>query len=154
MAQPAVVHLLEPLFEGWQRGLAIVAHPDDLEFEAAAAIARWTEQGKHYGDNNETPTMPATCLADHDFLATPAGRHGARRNTSCYWRQLSLEMLGEVKRACPLHAGRPAVAVGQAQLNARPPQPTAGTLCARPTRTLGLAQASRYPQPLAHIAVV
>ena len=40
MAQPAVVHPLEPLFEGWQRGLAIVAHPDDLEFGAAAAIAR------------------------------------------------------------------------------------------------------------------
>ena len=46
MAQPAVVHPLEPLFEGWQRGLAIVAHPDDLEFGAAAAIARWTGQGK------------------------------------------------------------------------------------------------------------
>jgi LmbE family N-acetylglucosaminyl deacetylase len=38
---------LEPLFEDWQRGLAIVAHPDDLEFGAAAAIARWTDQGKH-----------------------------------------------------------------------------------------------------------
>src|SRR2546427_10074582 len=47
MAQPAVGHPLEPLFEGWQRGLAIVAHPDDLEFGAAAAIARWTGQGKH-----------------------------------------------------------------------------------------------------------
>src|SRR5215211_857106 len=46
MAQLAVVHSLEPLFEGWQRGLAIVAHPDDLEFGAAAAIARWTGQGK------------------------------------------------------------------------------------------------------------
>jgi LmbE family N-acetylglucosaminyl deacetylase len=37
---------LEPLTEDWQRGLAIVAHPDDLEFGAAAAIARWTDQGK------------------------------------------------------------------------------------------------------------
>jgi LmbE family N-acetylglucosaminyl deacetylase len=46
MAQAAVVHPLEPLFEGWQRGRAIVAHPDDLEFGAAAAIARWTGQGK------------------------------------------------------------------------------------------------------------
>src|SRR6266566_4092726 len=46
MAQPAVGHPLGPLFEGWQRGLAIVAHPDDLEFGAAAAIARWTGQGK------------------------------------------------------------------------------------------------------------
>ena len=46
MSQSGVAHPLEPLFEGWQRGLAIVAHPDDLEFGAAAAIARWIGQGK------------------------------------------------------------------------------------------------------------
>jgi len=46
MAQPVVVHPLAPLGEDWQHGLAIVAHPDDLEFGAAAAIARWTGQGK------------------------------------------------------------------------------------------------------------
>ncbi|PWU44447.1 PIG-L domain-containing protein [Micromonospora globispora] len=45
MAQPTG-ELLEPLPEDWQRGLAVVAHPDDLEFGAAAAVARWTEQGK------------------------------------------------------------------------------------------------------------
>jgi len=43
---PATPSPLEPLDENWQRGLAIVAHPDDLEFGAAAAIARWTAQGK------------------------------------------------------------------------------------------------------------
>jgi LmbE family N-acetylglucosaminyl deacetylase len=37
---------LEPLTEDWQRALAVVAHPDDLEFGSAAAIARWTAQGK------------------------------------------------------------------------------------------------------------
>jgi LmbE family N-acetylglucosaminyl deacetylase len=37
---------LEPLSEDWQRALCIVAHPDDVEFGAAAAIARWTGQGK------------------------------------------------------------------------------------------------------------
>jgi LmbE family N-acetylglucosaminyl deacetylase len=37
---------LIPLTEDWQRGLAIVAHPDDLEFGPSAAIARWTGQGK------------------------------------------------------------------------------------------------------------
>jgi LmbE family N-acetylglucosaminyl deacetylase len=37
---------LLPVDEDWQRGLAIVAHPDDLEFGAAAAVARWTGQGK------------------------------------------------------------------------------------------------------------
>ena len=37
---------LEPVPEEWERGLAIVAHPDDIEY-GAAAIARWTDQGKH-----------------------------------------------------------------------------------------------------------
>jgi LmbE family N-acetylglucosaminyl deacetylase len=35
--------------EDWTRGLAIVAHPDDLEYGAASAIARWTRQGKWIG---------------------------------------------------------------------------------------------------------
>ena len=37
---------LEPLDEDWERALCVVAHPDDLEFGAAAAVARWTGQGK------------------------------------------------------------------------------------------------------------
>lgn len=37
---------LEPVVEDWQKALAVVAHPDDLEFGSAAAIARWTGQGK------------------------------------------------------------------------------------------------------------
>jgi LmbE family N-acetylglucosaminyl deacetylase len=37
---------LEPVPEDWQRGLAAVAHPDDMEYGAAAAVARWTGQGK------------------------------------------------------------------------------------------------------------
>lgn len=37
---------LEPVPEDWERCLAVVAHPDDLEFGAAAALARWTSQGK------------------------------------------------------------------------------------------------------------
>jgi LmbE family N-acetylglucosaminyl deacetylase len=37
---------LTPLTEDWTRALAIVAHPDDMEFGAAAAVARWTRQGK------------------------------------------------------------------------------------------------------------
>lgn len=37
---------LEPLPEDWERALAVVAHPDDLEYGAASAIARWTPQGK------------------------------------------------------------------------------------------------------------
>ncbi len=37
---------LDPLPEDWSRALCIVAHPDDMEFGAAAAVARWTGQGK------------------------------------------------------------------------------------------------------------
>lgn len=37
---------LEPVTEDWQRMLCVVAHPDDMEFGAAAAVARWTRQGK------------------------------------------------------------------------------------------------------------
>ena len=40
---------MEPLNEDWQRALCIVAHPDDMEFGAAAAVARWTDQGKWVG---------------------------------------------------------------------------------------------------------
>jgi LmbE family N-acetylglucosaminyl deacetylase len=32
--------------EDWTRGMAIVAHPDDLEYGSASAVARWTAQGK------------------------------------------------------------------------------------------------------------
>ena len=37
---------LEPVDESWTTALCVVAHPDDLEFGTAAAVARWTEQGK------------------------------------------------------------------------------------------------------------
>ncbi|WP_243718787.1 PIG-L deacetylase family protein [Actinomadura sp. KC06] len=32
--------------EDWDRALTIVAHPDDLEYGASAAVAKWTSQGK------------------------------------------------------------------------------------------------------------
>ncbi|WP_435735777.1 PIG-L deacetylase family protein [Cellulosimicrobium sp. PMB13] len=37
---------LAALPEDWSTALAVVAHPDDMEFGAAAAVARWTGQGK------------------------------------------------------------------------------------------------------------
>ncbi|MGH8961953.1 MAG: PIG-L deacetylase family protein [Jatrophihabitantaceae bacterium] len=40
---------LELLDESWSTALAVVAHPDDLEYGTAAAIARWTGQGKRIG---------------------------------------------------------------------------------------------------------
>ncbi len=38
---------MEPMPEDWERAAAVVAHPDDLEYGVASAIARWTGQGKH-----------------------------------------------------------------------------------------------------------
>lgn len=37
---------LAHLPEDWERALAVVAHPDDLEYGVAAAVARWTGAGK------------------------------------------------------------------------------------------------------------
>jgi LmbE family N-acetylglucosaminyl deacetylase len=43
---PGLPPPLPPLREDWQRALCVVAHPDDLEYGAASAVARWTSQGK------------------------------------------------------------------------------------------------------------
>ena len=37
---------LEAVPEDWDRALAVVAHPDDMEYGASSAVARWTSQGK------------------------------------------------------------------------------------------------------------
>lgn len=45
-ASSDVMEPLVPLDESWSSALAIAAHPDDLEYGTAAAVARWTSQGK------------------------------------------------------------------------------------------------------------
>jgi LmbE family N-acetylglucosaminyl deacetylase len=55
--------------EDWQRALCIVAHPDDLEFGGAAAVARWTGQGKWVGY-----TMVTSGEAGIDGLAPEESR--------------------------------------------------------------------------------
>ncbi|WP_190814444.1 PIG-L deacetylase family protein [Saccharopolyspora pogona] len=37
---------LADLDEDWSSALAIVAHPDDMEYGASSVVARWTSQGK------------------------------------------------------------------------------------------------------------
>ncbi|GAA4413122.1 PIG-L family deacetylase [Actinokineospora soli] len=37
---------LTPMPTDWDRALAVVAHPDDLEYGASAAIARWVDEGR------------------------------------------------------------------------------------------------------------
>jgi LmbE family N-acetylglucosaminyl deacetylase len=40
---------LAPFPDDWSRAVCIVAHPDDLEYGAAGAVARWTAAGKEVG---------------------------------------------------------------------------------------------------------
>ncbi len=42
----AVTETLTPVPEDWDRALVVVAHPDDMEYGGAGAIARWTHQGR------------------------------------------------------------------------------------------------------------
>src|SRR3954463_45410 len=44
--RPAARTELLPFPDDWDRAVAIVAHPDDLEYGAAGAIAGWTAAGK------------------------------------------------------------------------------------------------------------
>ncbi|AZM51695.1 PIG-L domain-containing protein [Streptomyces sp. WAC 01529] len=59
---------LTPMPEDWQRALAVVAHPDDLEYGCAAAIAGWTDGGRDVayllasrGEAGIDSIEPATC---------------------------------------------------------------------------------------------
>lgn len=40
---------LVPFPDGWRRALAVVAHPDDLEYGPACAVAAWTAAGREVG---------------------------------------------------------------------------------------------------------
>ncbi len=87
---------LLPLPEDWDRCLAVVAHPDDLEYGSASAIARWTAQGKDVGyllltrgeagidsmtpaetailrENEERNSAAAVGVSDVEFLEYPDG---------------------------------------------------------------------------------
>ena len=46
MSAAAPAGLLPTVPEDWDTALAVVAHPDDIEYGAASAVARWTDQGK------------------------------------------------------------------------------------------------------------
>ena len=80
---------LETMPDDWQRLLAIVAHPDDLEYGAASAVARWTRSGKWVGyvivTNGEAgidglaPTM-------RDRSASPSRKPAPRSSASRTWR--------------------------------------------------------------------
>lgn len=37
---------METFPEDWREGVVVVAHPDDIEYGLAAAVARWTDEGR------------------------------------------------------------------------------------------------------------
>lgn len=59
---------LEAVPEDWSSALVVVAHPDDMEYGGAGAIARWTAQGKNVvyllacrGENGIDSMEPSVC---------------------------------------------------------------------------------------------
>jgi len=46
MSAAASAGVLPSVPEDWDTALAVVAHPDDIEYGAASAVARWSDQGK------------------------------------------------------------------------------------------------------------
>ncbi len=61
---------LEPMPGDWRRALAVVAHPDDLEYGCAAAVAGWTDGGREIayllatrGEAGIDTLEPAGCAA-------------------------------------------------------------------------------------------
>lgn len=73
--------LLVPVPEDWQRGLAIAAHPDDLEYGISSAVARWTAAGKQVayvlasrGEAGIDSLSPADCGPIREGEEREAGR--------------------------------------------------------------------------------
>lgn len=108
---------LRPVAEDFSSALAIVAHPDDLEYGAASAIARWTAQGKQisyllvtHGEAGIDAIPPQVCgplrmqeeitgaalVGVHtvDFLDYPDG-------VVCYDLNLRRDIAAAVRKACP-----------------------------------------------------
>ncbi|MEV5879069.1 PIG-L deacetylase family protein [Streptomyces sp. NPDC052101] len=59
---------LQPMPDDWRRALAVVAHPDDLEYGCSAAVAAWTDGGREVayvlatrGEAGIDSLDPATC---------------------------------------------------------------------------------------------
>jgi LmbE family N-acetylglucosaminyl deacetylase len=72
---------LEEMPADWQRALAVVAHPDDLEYGCSAAVAHWTDEGREVvyvlasrGEAGIDTMDPAACapLREREQVASAA----------------------------------------------------------------------------------
>lgn len=84
-----------PMPLDWQRALAVVAHPDDLEYGGAAAVARWTDGGRSVayllatrGEAGIDTLPPVECgpLREAEQIAA------ARRWASTSWSSSTIPM--------------------------------------------------------------
>ncbi|WP_081238165.1 PIG-L deacetylase family protein [Streptomyces viridosporus] len=80
MTEPTISQL-PPMPDDWQRALAVVAHPDDLEYGCSAAVASWTDAGREVayvlatrGEAGIAPLAPAECgpLREREQIASAA----------------------------------------------------------------------------------
>ena len=68
---------MEPIPEDWDRAVAVVAHPDDLEYGMASAVARWTGQGR-------SVSYLIVTRGEAGIAAMPPGRVGPLREHKVY----------------------------------------------------------------------
>jgi len=106
-----------PLPEDWSRALAVVAHPDDLEYGAASAVARWTAQGKQVSyllvtrgeagiDNMEPSQVGPIREAEERHGASLVGVHEVefltyRDGTIEYGLPLRRDIARMIRQQCP-----------------------------------------------------
>ena len=101
--------------EDWERGVAVVAHPDDMEYGASSAIARWTDQGKDVRYVMVTRVRPASGASPG--RGGPAAQRGAAAQ-----RRRGRRVPRRVPRPPRRHgAARPAPALRPGQRHPPPP---------------------------------
>ena len=89
---------MQPMPEDWDRAVAVVAHPDDLDSGVASAVARWTRQGKH-----------VSYLLATRGEAGIAGHGAGNRSARCGWRKNGAvpRLVGVTYHRVPRSPGRP-----------------------------------------------
>jgi len=86
---------LDPMPDDWSRALAIAAHPDDLEYGTAGAVAAWTDAGKDVryllvtrGEAGIDTLSPEECAP----LREAEQRAGAPRSGCRSWSSWTIPM--------------------------------------------------------------
>ncbi len=108
---------LTPIPEDWKTALAVVAHPDDLEYGAASAVARWTGEGRSVayvivtageaGIAGMPPAQAAAVRRQEQFAsAAVVGVEdviflGHRDGVVEYGPGLRRDIAREIRRVCP-----------------------------------------------------